>query len=195
MRMAEDGVYGLNRKHVWMSVAAVVSVAAFALLLTVVVPGLWKWASLGFAGLALWSLAPSARLLGDARPVLVVSAEGLLYRPFAPHAAPWSEITAVAFVRGYSRFVAWGRVSWKRQTASDQINFDVADLSRYPNSVGRRITRALQRLGKAPPISVQLWLLDADGEAICAEIAKHWPGKISVIEQRLDDASRGGQTS
>ncbi|MES1201900.1 MAG: hypothetical protein ABUS57_10685 [Pseudomonadota bacterium] len=186
------GVYALHRRHVWTSIAAVALVITIALLLTLVVPGAWKWACLAFAGLTLWAVTPSIRMLGDARPVLVVSAEGLLYRPFSDRAAPWSEITAITFTHAYSRFVNWGRVSWKRQTASDQIFFALANYAGYPSGVGRTLMRALQRLTGSPPIIIQLWLVDGEGEAVCAEIAKHWPGQIVTIEQRVvRDGDRG----
>ncbi|MEQ1809508.1 MAG: hypothetical protein ABL889_06270 [Terricaulis sp.] len=176
--------YGVRRDRLWLSFAAGALASLLFLFVGAVLNGVWTWVCLA-AGIALAIASiQTLRMIVDKRPVLRISAEGLYYRPFAANAVPWSEITAIAHWSYYTRSVWLGRVSWTRAPSNDQINFAVADPSRYPNHLGRSITRAMQRAGGLPPIIIQLWSIDVTPDAIEAEIRKYWTGPIAQIHPR-----------
>ena len=177
--------YGVHRGRLWLSFGGGVVVSLLFLVVGAVLTGVWAWVCLA-AGIAL-AIASihTIRMIFDKRPVLRISAEGLYYRPFATDSVPWSEITAIVHWSYYTRSVWLGRVSWTRAPSNDQINFAVADPSRYPNHIGRSITRAMQSAGGLPPIIIQLWSIDATAEAIKADIAKHWSGQIAELDPRV----------
>lgn len=177
--------YGVRRDRLWLSFAMGVIVALLFLFAGAVLTGVWSIVCLA-AGIALAIASiQTIRMIFDARPLLRLSPEGLYYRPFSDDVVPWSEITAIAHWSAYTRSVWLGRVSWKRAPSNDQINFAVADPSRYPNHIGRSITRAMQSAGGLPPIIIQLWSIDVAPEAVEVEIRKYWPGKIAQLDPRV----------
>lgn len=177
--------YGAHRDRLWLSFVAAALGSLLFVLVGAVLIGVWSWVCLG-AGIALAVASiHTIRMIFDNRPLLRISAEGLYYRPFAADAVPWSEITTIAHWSYYTRSVWLGRVSWKRAPSNDQINFAIADPSRYPNHIGRSITRAMQRAGGLPPIIIQLWSIDATAEMIKADIAKYWSGQIAELDPRV----------
>ncbi|MEQ1816972.1 MAG: hypothetical protein ABL871_00060 [Terricaulis sp.] len=183
-----SGEYGVRRDRLWLSFAVGVIVALLFLFVSVVLTGVWAGVCLA-AGIALTIASIQAlRMIFDKRPLLRISAEGIYYRPFAADTVPWSEITAIAHWSAYTRSVWLGRVSWTRAPSNDQINFAVADPSRYPNHIGRSITRAMQRAGGLPPIIIQLWSIDVTAETIKADIRKYWPGEIARLDPRVMSA-------
>lgn len=177
--------YAANHDRLWLSLAAGALVSLLFLAVGAVLTGVWSVVCLA-AGIALAiASAQTILMIFDARPLLRISAEGLYYRPFAADTVPWSEITAIVHWASYTRSVWLGRVSWKRTPSNDQINFAVADPSRYPNHIGRSITRAMQSAGGLPPIIIQLWSIDATADAIKADIAKYWQGQIAELDPRV----------
>lgn len=182
--MTVAGAYPLNRKRTWISLAGTLFGGLLFLGVGLAIAGPWRWLCLLVAFACGAALVVCVRLLLDRRPILRISAEGLYYRPFADRAVPWSEITRMAHILGYTRSVVWGRTMWLRAPSADQLNFDIANPRLYPNHPGRALSRAVQSMGGAPPIVIQLWFVRGDAEAIFAEIAKYWPGAIVRIEQR-----------
>lgn len=179
--------FPLHRGRAWLGVAASL---AFGVLCLVTAPfggGLWTIFGavfgLGCLAAALYGL----RLLFRKGPVLVISAEGLTYAPFANRPAPWNEITAMTRILSFGRMQVLGRVTWTRAPSADQLNFALADYRAYPNGVFRALSRTLQHMGGLPPISIQLGIADGDGDAIIAEIKKYWTGHIAEYDPRPAD--------
>lgn len=180
-----SGDYPLHRKRAWLSVFMLTGFClAFAFVGLVISEIGWRIACFVAAGGAALGVVHAWRLLADPRPVLHVGPDGLVYAPFANQTVPWSDITAMTRVLYYNRSVFMGRTSWTRMPSHDQLFFAVADEQRYPNGPGRWFTRTVQKLGGVPPINIQLWIVDAEPDAIVREIDKHWPGSILQMDPR-----------
>lgn len=177
--------YSVRRDRLWLSFGVGAVVSLLFLCVSAVLTGVWSWVCLALGVALAVAGIQTIRMIFDKRPLLRLSAEGLYYLPFASIPVPWSEITAIAHWSAYTRSVWLGRVNWTRTPSNDQINFAVANPSRYPNHVGRSITRAMQRAGGLPPIIIQLWSIDATAEAVKAEIAKYWSGQVAELDPRV----------
>lgn len=177
--------YRLHRAHAWLSLTVIVAfglmMTAFGLLLA---DPVWLVVCLAVGGLCAYGAVHIARTLADKRPILSIGPDGLYSAPFADRVVPWPEITEMARLLTFGHWSVMGRVHWKHYPTHDQIHFAVADPRLYPSGIGRQLTRAMQRLGGLPPIGIQLYFVDADPDAVIAEIAKHWKGEIKQIDPR-----------
>jgi hypothetical protein len=177
--------YRLHRPRVWLSLFAMVAFALVFALVGFLISELgWLIACFVAAAAAAFAVLHCGRLLADKRPILRIAPDGLVSTPFSDQVVPWSEITELTRVLYYNRSVWMGRTNWTRMKSHDQFFFSVADERNYPSGPGRWLTRAMQRLGDVPPINIQLWIIDADPDAIAAEIAKYWPGQIKQMDMR-----------
>ncbi|MEZ5970625.1 MAG: hypothetical protein R3C31_02300 [Hyphomonadaceae bacterium] len=176
--------FSMHRGRAWLGVLVCSAFGVICLASALGASGLWRVFGIAFGVVCLALVVNIARWLLHKGPYLVVSAEGLLYAPFADRPVPWNEITAMTRILAFGRSQFLNKTTWTRAPRSDQLNFDVGDLTAYPNSILRQISRGLQRLGGLPPISIQLGVFDAEPDAIVAEIKKYWTGLIAEFDPR-----------
>lgn len=176
--------FQIHRGRAWLGVALTLGFAAICLISTLGATGLWPIFATVFSIALLGATAHGIRWLLHKGPILVISAEGLYFAPFANHPAPWNEITAITRILSFGRTQFLSKVTWTRAPSGDQLNFAVADYRGYPNDVLRAISRSAQNMGGLPPIAIQLGIVDGDSDAIVAEIKKHWRGEVAVYDPR-----------
>lgn len=179
-----SATYFMHRGRAWLGFAACVGFGAICLGSTIGAPAYWVVFGTLFGVGCLFCALYVLRWLFHKGPILVISAEGLHYAPFADRATPWNEITAMTRILAFGRMQVLSKVTWTRAPRSDQLNFDIADLGNYPNGIFRAISRSGQRMGGVPPISIPLGMFDAEPDAIVAEIKKYWRGAIAQFDPR-----------
>lgn len=176
--------FSLHRGRGWLTFAMTAAFGVICLVTTLHAPVYWivlgTALGLGCLAAAIWI----ARWLLHSGPILVISAEGLSYAPFADRAVPWNEITAMTRTLGYGRTQFLNKVTWARAPRSDQLNFDVVDMRAYPGGLMRAVSRWAARAGGLPQISLALGMFDAEPDTIVAEIKKYWTGAIAEFDPR-----------
>lgn len=180
-----SAAYSMHRGRAWLGFAMCAAFSIVCLVSTVGAPMLWTVFGTLFGVGCLAAAAHVMRWLLHKGPILVISAEGLYYAPFADRPVPWNEITAITRILAFGRMQFLNKTTWTRAPRSDQLNFDLADLRAYPSGIFRTISRAAQRMGGAPPISFALGVFDAEPDVIVAEIKKYWRGAIVEFDPRL----------
>jgi hypothetical protein len=180
-----SGAFNLHRAHTWLSLGVISGVGALFFVVGLFMPDLvWRVVLMVWGGMFVLAGMHASHILRDKGPVLSVRPDGLITTPFSKQVVPWSEITEMARLTYYNQSVWMGRVKWHRMPGHDLLYFSVADPTRYPNDIGRTITRAMQRFSGLPPIGIQLYFVDADPDTIVAEIRKYWKGQIREIDPR-----------
>lgn len=174
----------IHKSRGWLGVAVAIGFGVICLFTAPGAPGLWAPFATLFGVGCLMAAVYSARWLFHKGPILVISAEGLYYAPFADRATPWNEITAFTRILSFGRSQILNKVTWTRAPNADQLNFDVSDLRAYPNGPFRALASALQRIGGIPPIIIQLGMLDASADVVVAEIKKYWRGYMAEYDPR-----------
>ncbi|MGE3931218.1 MAG: hypothetical protein AB7G05_13735, partial [Hyphomonadaceae bacterium] len=171
------GAFYVRRGRAWLSLLATGGAGALFAIAALFLQDIgWRIALIVGAGMFAFAALQTLRLLSDKEPVLQVGPSGLRSKPFSNKVVPWADITEMARLTYFNQSVWLGRVHWRRMPQHDLLYFAVADPQRYPNDIGRKLTRAVQRMGGVPPIGIQLWLVDADPDAIIAEVRKYWRG-------------------
>jgi hypothetical protein len=117
-------------------------------------------------------------------PVLSIGSDGLRYARFSMRTIPWSEITAVAVVRGVQRSVAWGKVAYKHSPMTDAISFALRDYEGYAG-VLRNAWRGVRTYFGLPGVECYVWHLDgATVDDIARAIQSHWHGAVQDMTPR-----------
>lgn len=120
----------------------------------------------------------------DRRTILAIGPHGLMFLPFSSRTVPWSEITAVAVVRGVQRGVAWGKVHYKASPTMDQVAFELRSYEGYSGAV-RGAFRSLQAFGGKPGVGCYVWQLEGGNvDEIARAIHAYWSGTIQDMVAR-----------
>lgn len=131
--------------------------------------------SFGFAASAICALIAVHSIVAslDRRTLLSIGPAGIMYRHFSSKTIPWQDITAVTYYRH--------TISSMHLTSLDVVCFSVANLAAYPKSPLRWLSRHLQRASGRPPITIQLWFVEASSKQIVDAIRRNWHGRVDEV--------------
>lgn len=140
-------------------------------------------------GMSAYTLVLAAR----DEPVLAIGPEGLRFTRFSARTVPWSEITAVAVVRGVWRSQFLGRESAGLSTYADAITVTLKNYDGYSGAL-RNALRGLRAALGLPGVECHIWHMDgARVDDVARAIHAHWPGVIQDMITRRRGA--GFQTT